>query len=106
MQKLIKSIFTPSDRLDRIVISGVVTLLVASLVMMFLVSHRALKREARLNAEQTLEATVQHVDNILLSVEQSTGNIYSEMVNYLCSPTSINANNTGTTKLKRIIPRR
>ena len=86
MQKLIKSIFTPSVRLDRIVISGVVTLLVASLVMMFLVSHRALKREARLNAEQTLEATVQHVDNILLSVEQSTGNIYSEMVNYLDQP--------------------
>lgn len=86
MQKLIKSIFTPSDRLNRIVICGVVTLLVASLVMMFLVSHRALKREARLNAEQTLEATVQHVDNILLSVEQSTGNIYSEMVNYLDQP--------------------
>ena len=38
------------------------------------------------NAEQTLEVTVQDIDNILLSVEQSAGNIYWEVLAHLDKP--------------------
>jgi methyl-accepting chemotaxis protein/sigma-B regulation protein RsbU (phosphoserine phosphatase) len=38
------------------------------------------------NAEQTLEVTVQNIDNILLSVEQSAGNVYWEMIAHLDKP--------------------
>ena len=37
-------------------------------------------------AEQTLEGTVQHIDNILLNVEQSSGNVYWNMLIHLDKP--------------------
>ena len=61
-------------------------LLAISLVAMFQFAHRALKDEAMSNAEQTLDATVQQIDNILLSVEQTTGNIYVELIRHLDQP--------------------
>ena len=67
---------TLSTRLSLIVVGAIAFLLLASLIVMLFFSRKALKQEALQNAEQTLEATVQHIDNILLSVEQSTGNIY------------------------------
>lgn len=51
-------------------------LLMASLVVMLHYSRKAVKEEALQKATQTLEGTVQQIDNILLSVEQATGNIY------------------------------
>jgi methyl-accepting chemotaxis protein/sigma-B regulation protein RsbU (phosphoserine phosphatase) len=62
------------------------TLLMLALLIMFGYSRKAVKEEALQKAAQTLEATVQHIDNILLSVEQSTGNIYWKMLNYLNQP--------------------
>lgn len=53
---------------------------------MFGYSRRVLKDEALKNASQTLEATVMQVDNILLSVEQSAGNMYWDMLQHLDNP--------------------
>ena len=49
-------------------------------------SHRALRQEAMLDAEQTLEGTVQSIDNILLGVEQATGNVYYDLLQHLDDP--------------------
>ena len=67
------------------VVYGLV-LLTATLVVMFHFAHRALKDEAISNAEQILESTVQRIDNVLLCVEQTTGNVYFEMINHLDEP--------------------
>lgn len=87
MKKLLKSVFSPpSLRVDLIVICGVVLLLIVSLSVMFYFSRKAVQREASLYAEQTLEGTSRHIDNALLSVEQSTTNIYCELLNHLDQP--------------------
>jgi methyl-accepting chemotaxis protein len=70
-----------------LLIAGQTLLLLAvSLGVLFYFSHKALKKEAMRDAELTLEATVQHVDNVLLSVEQSTGNIYYDLLEHLDAP--------------------
>ena len=61
-------------------------LLIITLGILAYFSHQALRHEALLNAHQTMEGTVQEVDNILLSVEQSTGNIYYDMLEHLNDP--------------------
>lgn len=55
-------------------------LLLASLLVMMFYARTALKEEAMQKASQTLEGTVQHIDNILLSVEQTAGNFYFRML--------------------------
>lgn len=93
MKKLLKSVFSPpSLRVDLIVICGVVLLLIVSLYVMFYFSRKAVQREASLYAEQTLEGTSRHIDNALLSVEQSTTNIYCELLNHLDQPERMNFN--------------
>ena len=47
----------------------VLLLLAVTLGILAYFSHKALRQEALRNAEQTLEGTVQDIDNILLSVE-------------------------------------
>lgn len=87
MKKLLKSVFSPpSLRVDLIVVCGVVLLLTVSLFVMFYYSRKAVQREASLYAEQMLEGTSKHIDNALLSVEQSSTNIYSELLNHLDQP--------------------
>ena len=71
------------------VIGAIAALLLASLVVMYHFSRKALKEEAMHNAEQTLEGTVQQIDNILLSVEQATGNIYFHVLAHLDNPDSM-----------------
>ena len=61
-------------------------LLTITLVAMFQFAHKALKDEAMSCAEQTLDATVQQIDNILLSVEQASGNVYMELIQHLDQP--------------------
>ena len=61
-------------------------LLIVSLVVMLHYSRKALKEEAIQKAAHTLEATVQHIDNILLSVEQGSGNFYFSMMPRLSNP--------------------
>ena len=87
MLKLFKS-FIPhtSLRLNLLVISEVVLLLLLSLVVLLYFSRQALKEEAKSNAEQTLEGTVQHIDNILTSVEQTAYNVYQDVKLHLDQP--------------------
>jgi HAMP domain-containing protein len=61
-------------------------LLLVSLLIIFYYSRKTVKEEALLNASQTLEATMQRIDNILLKVEQSSGNIYWKMLPYIHQP--------------------
>ena len=77
---------TLSFRLSLTVIAALATLLVAALLIIFGFSRKAVKEEALLNASQTLEATMHHIDNILLKVEQSSGNIYWKMLPYIHQP--------------------
>ena len=81
MQKIGKKIFQPpSIRLNALVAIGIVALLVASLGGLFYFTRKALVEETKMDAEQRLEGTVQHVDNMLLSIEQTTGNIYRALL--------------------------
>ena len=77
---------TLSVRLSLKVILAMASLLTIALLIMFHFSRKAVKQEALQKAEQTLEAMVQHIDNILLSVEQSAGNIYLHMIEHLDQP--------------------
>ena len=70
---------TLSVRISLMVVLAVALLLGIALFVMFSFSRKALRQEALEKAGQTLTATVQHTDNVLLSVEQASGNIYWDM---------------------------
>ncbi len=74
-----------SLRISLIVVYGL-SLLTITLVAIFHFAHNALKEEAVSNAQQTLDGTVQQIDNILLNVEQSAGNIYFELIRHKDQP--------------------
>lgn len=80
---------TLSLRLSLIVACVIALLLLVSLAVMFCYSRQVLRENAMRNAEQTLEATTQDIDDILLSVEQSTGNIYWKVLSHLDEPNSM-----------------
>lgn len=61
-------------------------LLAVTLGVLAWFSHKALHQEALRSAEQMLEGTVQNIDNILMSVEQSAGNMYFDVVEHLDNP--------------------
>lgn len=61
-------------------------LLLAAMAVVFFFARQSLKQESTADAEQTLEGTVQHIDNVLLNVEQSVGNIYWQMLPHLGNP--------------------
>lgn len=75
-----------SFRLSLRVIAALAILLLAALSILLIFSRKALTEEAISGATQTLEATVKRIDNIFLDVEQSTGNVYFKMVNYVQQP--------------------
>ena len=77
---------TLSFRLSLRVIAALAILLVVALFIMFSFSRKALKEEAIHDASQTLDATVSRIDNVLLDVEQSTGNVYFKMMSYIHQP--------------------
>ena len=58
-------------------VSAMAVLLIASMIVMLLYSRKNVKDEALQEAMQTLDGTIQNIDNILLSVEQATGNVTS-----------------------------
>lgn len=82
---------TLSVRLSLIVVSLMAILLMATLAVMLHSSRKAVKEEALLKASQTLEEAVLCIDNILLSVEQTAGNIYFGMLGHLDNPEMIHA---------------
>ena len=77
---------TLSFRLSLTVIAALATLLLVALLIIFVFSRKAVKEEALHDASQTLEATIQRIDNILLKVEQSSGNIYWKMLPHIHQP--------------------
>lgn len=76
---------TLSLRISLMLVFAMGILLLAALVVMLHFSRKSVKEEALQKASQTLEGTVQHIDNILLSVEQSTGNLYYNIFSRLDS---------------------
>ena len=80
---------TLSFRLSIMVLVALATLLMAALLFMFSFSRNAVKEEALQKGQQTLETMVQNIDNILLSVEQSSGNIYWKMMGSWKKPDKI-----------------
>ena len=77
---------TLSVRLSLMFVSVMAILLVASLIFMLHFSRKAIREEALQNASQTLEGTVERIDNILLSVEQAAGNIFYSMMPHVDQP--------------------
>lgn len=87
MQKMIRKIFSaPSIRLSSLVVLEIVTLLIVSLGGLLYFTRKALVEESKMDAELRLEGTVQQVDNMLLSIEQSMGNIYHALLDHLDQP--------------------
>ena len=87
MQKILKNFFSvPSIRLNSFVLIEIVALLIVSLGGLFYFTREALVEEAKMDAEQRLEGTVQRVDNVLLAIEQATGNIYRALLEDLDNP--------------------
>ena len=77
---------TLSVRLSLMVALPTALILTAALLVMLHFSRKSIKQETLQKAEQTLEATVQSIDNILLSVEQASGNTYWNMLEQLDKP--------------------
>ena len=77
---------TLSFRLSLRIIAALALLLMLALMTMFYFSRKAVREEALQNAGQTLEAMVEHIDNVLLSVEQAAGNIYWKIVGQTNQP--------------------
>lgn len=73
-------------KLDRLIVGQTFLLLAISLGVLFYFSHKVLMKEAMRDARLTLEATAQTIDNILMSVEQSTGNIYYDVLEHMDDP--------------------
>ena len=76
LQKAKRVARTLSFRLSLMVIAALAMLLMVALLVLLFFSRKAVKELALRDAEQTLEATVHNIDNILLSVEQASGNVY------------------------------
>ena len=68
------------------VLGEALLLLVVTLGITAYFSRKELQEESVRVAEQTLEGTMRDIDNILLSVEQSTGNIYYDLIQHLDNP--------------------
>ena len=82
----IKNMLPPSIRLNLMVICETVLLLSLALGVLLFFSHQTLKQEAIQDAEETLDGTVQHIDNILLSIEQTTENVYADLLQHIDNP--------------------
>ena len=70
-------------------VSAMAVLLIASLVVMLLYSRKKVKEETMARVTQTLDGTVQNIDNILLSVEQATGNVYYSLPSRINNPEAL-----------------
>lgn len=92
MPKLPKIITkTLSLRLSLIMVSAIAILLVSSLFVMFYFSQRALRKELIADANETLNGKAKQIDNILLGIEQSVGNVYWNLIEHLDQPVRLEA---------------
>lgn len=87
MKRLTRTITkTLSLRITLMIVLAIATLLTVALFIVFRYSRSAMRNEALQKAEMTVEATVQQIDNIFLTVEQSAGNIYWNMLLHVNDP--------------------
>ena len=77
---------TLSLRLSLMMVFAIALLLIAALSVMFLFARETLRNEAMHDAEHTLESTSLHIDNILLSIEQTAGNFYYDLMRHVNEP--------------------
>ena len=77
---------TLSVRVSLTIVSAIGVLLAVALLIMLRYSWEAIREEAVKDAEQTLETTVEQIDNVLLSVEQTSGNFYWDLMRHLDQP--------------------
>lgn len=66
-------------RISLMIVLAMSLLLTVTLFIMLYFSHHAMKEDALNRAAATLERTTTNIDNILLSVEETAGNIYFNM---------------------------
>ena len=78
-----------SVKISLMAVSAMAVLLIASLVVMLLYSRKKVKEETMARVTQTLDGTVQNIDNILLSVEQTAGNVYYSLPPHINGPEAI-----------------
>lgn len=78
-----------SVKISLMAVSAMAVLLIASLVVMLVYSRKKVKEETMARVTQTLDAAVQNIDNILLSVEQSTGNVYYSLPSRINNPEAL-----------------
>lgn len=81
---------TLSVRLSLTVVFAM-AVLICSLTVMLHFSRKAIKEEALQKAMQTLEGTAQRIDNIMLSIEQATGNQYFSLLPHLDDSAKVSA---------------
>ena len=77
---------TLSVRISLMVVFAMAMLLMASMVVMLHYSRKAVKEEAVQNALQTLDGAIFSVDNVMLSVEQTTGNMIFNLMQNINNP--------------------
>lgn len=80
---------TLSARISLMVVFSTGILLVASLSVMLYYSRKSIKEEALCKADQTLKGTIEQIDNTLLSVEQSAGISYFNLLPHLNNPEKV-----------------
>lgn len=68
------------------VVAAMALLLMASLAVMLYYARKEVKEDALQKASNTLETVVQRIDNIMLSVEQTAGNIYLGLHHHINNP--------------------
>ena len=78
-----------SVKISLMAVSAMAVLLIASLVVMLVYSRKKVKEETFARVTQTLDGTVQNIDNILLSVEQATGNVYYSLPSRINNPEAL-----------------
>ena len=78
-----------SVKISLMAVSAMAVLLIASLVVMLVYSRKKVKEETIARVTLTLDAAVQNIDNILLSVEQSTGNVYYSLPSRINNPEAL-----------------
>lgn len=75
-----------SLRLSLMVATAMIILLLVTLIIMFLVSRQAMRDDALYRASQTLEGAMVKVDNIMLSMEETAGNMYYNLQPLIDNP--------------------
>ena len=78
-----------SVKISLMAVLAMAVLLIVSLVVILEYSRKKVKEETLARVDLTLDATMKNIDNILLSVEQTAGNVYYSMAPYLGDPKAI-----------------